>query len=113
MDQTPKGIGGFGDVDSIKILIRKQELLIVVMRLAAPILWRECPRISAVRWLAIMGIFFGCCLNQIPQLLEDSLSSGVLWTCLLAMTNAGGAVINEFVMKQSPHLDINLQNSIM
>ena len=69
--------------------------------------------ISATRWLAIAGIFFGCSVNQIPKMRNDEFSFGTLWACLLALTNAAGAVANEFAMKQKAQLDINLQNAIL
>jgi UDP-sugar transporter A1/2/3 len=69
--------------------------------------------ISATRWLAIFGIFLGCSMNQIPKMLNDEFSVGVLWSCLLAFTNAAGAVANEYAMKQKAQLDINIQNAIV
>jgi UDP-sugar transporter A1/2/3 len=69
--------------------------------------------ISAMRWLCFAGIFLGCSLNQIPRMFGDTASFGVLWSCLLAFTNAAGAVANEYAMKQKAQLDINLQNSIL
>jgi hypothetical protein len=69
--------------------------------------------ISATRWVAIGGIAFGCSVNQIPQMVNDQWSPGVAWACLLAFTNAAGAVANEYAMKQKAQLDINLQNSIL
>jgi len=69
--------------------------------------------ISATRWLAIAGIFFGCSVNQIPKMLGDEWNMGVLWAFLLAFCNAAGAVANEYAMKQRAALDINLQNCIL
>jgi drug/metabolite transporter (DMT)-like permease len=65
------------------------------------------------RWLAIFGIFFGCSVNQIPKMLNDEFTFGVGWACLLAFTNAAGAVANEYAMKQKAAIDINLQNAFM
>merc|ERR1719343_363121 len=69
--------------------------------------------ISMVRWLAIAGIFLGCCANQIPKMLNDQFTPGVFWAFLLAFSNAAGAVANEYAMKQRAALDINLQNCIL
>jgi len=69
--------------------------------------------ISAVRWLAIGGIFLGCCANQIPKMINDEFTPGVCWAFLLAFSNAAGAVANEYAMKQRAQLDINLQNCIL
>jgi len=69
--------------------------------------------ISAVRWMAIGGIFLGCCANQIPKMLNDEFTPGIFWALLLAFSNAAGAVANEYAMKQRAALDINLQNCIL
>merc|ERR1719373_845515 len=69
--------------------------------------------ISATRWLAIGGIFLGCSINQIPKMLNDQFTPGVFWAMLLALSNAAGAVANEYAMKQRAALDINLQNCIL
>jgi len=69
--------------------------------------------ISATRWLCIGGIFFGCSVNQIPKMLNDEWTPGVMWAVLLAFSNAAGAVANEYAMKQRAALDINLQNCIL
>merc|ERR1719343_1401046 len=69
--------------------------------------------ISAVRWMAIGGIFLGCCANQIPKMINDEFTPGIFWALLLAFSNAAGAVANEYAMKQRAALDINLQNCIL
>jgi len=69
--------------------------------------------LATTRWLAILGIFLGCTLNQLPKMLGDEFSVGVFWSALLAFSNAAGAVANEYAFKQRAQVDINLQNAIL
>jgi len=69
--------------------------------------------ICLTRWLSIGGIFFGCAMNQIPKMMNDEFSPGIVWALLLAFSNAAGAVANEYAMKQKASIDINLQNVIL
>ena len=46
-------------------------------------------------------------------MLNDDFSWGVTWALMLALSNAAGAVANEYAMKQRAALDINLQNMIL
>lgn len=70
-------------------------------------------RISMTRWVAILGIFVGCTLNQVPALVGSRFSYGIFWALLLAFMNAASAVANEYAMKKRAALDINMQNIIL
>eukprot|EP00416_Gambierdiscus_australes_P017568 CAMPEP_0171080796 /NCGR_PEP_ID=MMETSP0766_2-20121228/16094_1 /TAXON_ID=439317 /ORGANISM="Gambierdiscus australes, Strain CAWD 149" /LENGTH=456 /DNA_ID=CAMNT_0011538067 /DNA_START=75 /DNA_END=1445 /DNA_ORIENTATION=+ len=69
--------------------------------------------IGRTRWFAIVLLFVGCVVNQLPAFFRAEFTWGVLWAFLLAFSNAAGGVANEYAMKRKAAMDINLQNCIL
>lgn len=69
--------------------------------------------IGRVRWFAILLLFVGCIVNQLPAFFRAEFTWGILWAFLLAFSNAAGGVANEYAMKRKAAMDINLQNCIL
>jgi len=65
------------------------------------------------RWLAIIGVIFGCTANQVPKAMHSEFTWGVMYAFLLAFLNAAGGVACEFAMKMKAAMDINLQNAVI
>jgi drug/metabolite transporter (DMT)-like permease len=71
--------------------------------------------LSRTRWAGMGGIILGCCVNQIPTWLHDrSVGAGEgMWLSLLfAFLTGAAGVLNEYVLKKTRGLDINLQNVV-
>lgn len=79
-------------------------------------LWRFAFHV-ALGWVRMSGIaivFAGLLLNRLSQEFEGHVWSWTfLWVILMTVMNATGSVANEFALKRSPALDINLQNAVL
>jgi drug/metabolite transporter (DMT)-like permease len=87
------------------------------------LLWNAClwcvvfnMAISKRRWLAIFGIFLGCSIKAVPDIVSGETSLvdlGVIAIMIQSFLSALGGVSNEYVLKKDPNADINTQNAIM
>mmetsp|Transcript_136226 Transcript_136226/g.236865 ORF Transcript_136226/g.236865 Transcript_136226/m.236865 type:complete len:466 (+) Transcript_136226:48-1445(+) len=78
--------------------------------------WRFVFRapLGQVRIVGIATVLAGLLLNRLVQEFSGRLWSWTfLWVMLMTVMNATGSVANEFALKRSPKLDINLQNSVL
>jgi len=62
------------------------------------------------RLAGILVIFVGLAVNRAGL---SSWNWAFLWVLLMTLTNSTGSVVNEFALKRSRKLDINVQNSIL
>jgi len=75
--------------------------------------WVFKANMGCVRWGAIAGIFCGLVSNRAVSYNQQAWSWQFLWVLFMTLTNATGSVANEFALKSSPQLDLNLQNAIL
>jgi len=82
------------------------------MILWTALIWRAFFRteLGSTRLAAIAVIFAGLTLNRAGG---SAFTWAFLWVLLMTLTNAVGSVANEFALKRSRKLDINVQNSIL
>jgi len=82
------------------------------MILWTALIWRAFfqTELGSLRLSAIMVIFLGLTLNRSEA---SSWSWAFLWVLLMTLANSVGSVVNEFALKRSRKLDINVQNTIL
>jgi len=71
--------------------------------------------LSRMRWLGMGGIILGCCVNQIPKWIHEGgvgAGDGMLLSLFFAFLTGAAGVLNEYVLKKTSGIDINLQNSV-
>merc|ERR1719316_2207467 len=61
----------------------------------------------------LFAVFAGLCINQIPPLMNATLSWSVLLVLAMTLTNAFASVSNEYAIKQNAGLDLNMQNTVL
>jgi len=82
------------------------------MILWTALIWR-CFFNTELGWSRLGGIFVifgGLAINRAGM---SAWSWAFLWVLVMTLTNATGSVVNEFALKRSRMLDINVQNSIL
>jgi len=82
------------------------------MILWTALIWRAVfhTALGLTRWFGIFVIFAGLTMNRVGC---SAFTWAFLWVILMTMTNAFGSVANEFALKRSRKLDINVQNAIL
>lgn len=82
------------------------------MILWTALIWRAFFRteLGSMRMAGIMLIFAGLTVNRAGC---SAFTWAVLWILLMTLTNALGSVANEFALKWSKKLDINVQNAVL
>eukprot|EP00930_Biecheleria_cincta_P041586 TRINITY_DN2852_c0_g1_i4.p1 TRINITY_DN2852_c0_g1~~TRINITY_DN2852_c0_g1_i4.p1 ORF type:complete len:412 (-),score=85.63 TRINITY_DN2852_c0_g1_i4:139-1374(-) len=66
-----------------------------------------------IRMAAIMVIFAGLVVNQFAHQTAGKISWAFLIVIAMTLCNASGSVANEFALKRSKGLDINIQNAVL
>merc|ERR1712062_744248 len=82
------------------------------MILWTAVIWRIFFK-TQLGWTRLSGIFvifLGLCVNRVGL---SAWNWAFLWVLVMTLTNATGSVVNEFALKRSRKLDINVQNSIL
>lgn len=79
------------------------------------ILWRTAFKtpLGWTRMVAIGVILIGLVVNQVPNLSSGLMTLTCLWVLLMTFCNSVGSVVNEYAMKFSFGLNINVQNMIL
>lgn len=82
------------------------------MILWTALIWRSIFQ-TQLGWTRLVGIgviFAGLTLNRVGG---SAFTWAFLWVLVMTLTNALGSVANEFALKRSRKLDINVQNAIL
>jgi len=67
-----------------------------------------------IRLFGMFVIVVGLVLNRISTLFAGHFwSVAILWVVFMTLTNASGAVANEYALKKNYNLDINVQNAML
>mmetsp|Transcript_119365 Transcript_119365/g.266608 ORF Transcript_119365/g.266608 Transcript_119365/m.266608 type:complete len:454 (-) Transcript_119365:162-1523(-) len=65
------------------------------------------------RLLSILTVVIGLILNQVPNLFKAHVSWAFVWVMIMTLCNTVGSVVNEYAMKRTKGMNINLQNMML